>query len=43
MKLIEKTKDNLVFAAEIDESIANAIRRYVGQIPVAAVDELETF
>lgn len=41
MKLIEKTKDQLVFAAEMDESIANAIRRYVGQIPVVAVDELE--
>ncbi|MCX6749567.1 MAG: DNA-directed RNA polymerase subunit D [Candidatus Pacearchaeota archaeon] len=41
MKLIEKTKDQLVFAAEIDESIANAIRRYIGQIPIIAVDELE--
>jgi len=41
MRLIEKTKDQLVFAAEIDESIANAIRRYVGQIPIIAVDELE--
>src|SRR3972149_11988091 len=41
MKIIEKGKDQLVFAAEIDESIANAIRRYIGQIPVIAVDELE--
>lgn len=41
MKLIEKNKDQLVFAAEIDESIANAIRRYIGQVPVIAVDELE--
>ncbi|HKZ33950.1 MAG TPA: DNA-directed RNA polymerase subunit D [Candidatus Nanoarchaeia archaeon] len=41
MKLIEKTKDQLVFAAEMDESTANAIRRYVGQISVIAVDELE--
>ena len=41
MKLIEKTKDQLVFAAEMGESVANAIRRYVGQIPVIAVDELE--
>ena len=41
MKLIEKTKDQLVFAAEMDESVANAIRRYVSQIPVIAVDELE--
>ncbi len=41
MKLIEKSKDNLVFSAEMNESIANAIRRYVSQIPVIAVDELE--
>ena len=41
MKLIEKTKDQLVFAAEMYESVANAIRRYIGQIPVIAVDELE--
>ena len=41
MKLIEKTKDQLVFDAEMDESVANAIRRYVSQIPVIAVDELE--
>ena len=41
MKLIEKTKDHLVFAAEMYESVANAIRRYIGQIPVIAVDELE--
>ncbi|MEK6840344.1 MAG: hypothetical protein AABX79_00095 [Nanoarchaeota archaeon] len=41
MKLIEKSKDNVVFSAEIEESLANAIRRYVGQIPVVAVDEIE--
>ena len=41
MKLIEKTKDQIIFSAEMDESIANAIRRYVKQIPVIAIDELE--
>lgn len=42
MKLIEKTKDQFVFMAEqLDESLANAIRRYVGQIPIIAIDELE--
>src|SRR3989304_2406390 len=41
MKLIEKNKDQIVFAAEIDESLANAIRRYVNHVPVLAVDELE--
>ncbi len=41
MKLIEKNKDQVVFSAEMDESIANAIRRYVNHVPVLAVDELE--
>lgn len=41
MKLIEKTKDQVIFTAEMDESIANAIRRYIKQIPVIAIDELE--
>ncbi len=41
MKLIEKTKDQIIFTAEMDESIANAIRRYVKQVPVIAIDELE--
>ncbi len=41
MKLIEKNKDQLIFAAEIEETLANAIRRYLGQIPVIAIDELE--
>jgi DNA-directed RNA polymerase subunit D len=41
MRFIEKTKDQIVFAAEMEDSIANAIRRYVLQIPVLAVDELE--
>lgn len=41
MELIEK-KDNLIaFSAEINESIANAIRRYVLQIPTLAIDEVE--
>ncbi len=41
MKIIEKTKDQIVFSADIDESTANAIRRYVGQVPILAIDELE--
>jgi len=41
MRLIEKTKDKLIFTAELDESIANSIRRYVLQIPILAIDELE--
>jgi len=41
MKLIEKKEDHVTFTAEIDESLANAIRRYVSQIQVLAVDEVE--
>lgn len=41
MKKIEKTANQIVFTAEIDETLANSIRRYVNQIPVLAVDEVE--
>ncbi len=41
MKTIKKKTDKLVFSAEIDNSIANAIRRYVNQIQIVAVDEVE--
>ena len=41
MKLIEKNKDQIVFDAEIEEGLANAIRRYVNHIPIFAIDELE--
>ena len=41
MKKIEKTGNQIVFEVEINETLANAIRRYVNQIPVMAVDEVE--
>lgn len=41
MKLIEKKNDEITFTAEIEDSLANAIRRYINHIPVAAVDEVE--
>lgn len=41
MKKIEKTGNQLVFTAEIDEALANSIRRYINQISVLAVDEVE--
>jgi len=41
MKVIDKKKNQITFSAEIDESLANAIRRYVGHIPVLAIDEVE--
>jgi len=41
MEIINKSDDELVFKVEIDESLANAIRRYVNQIPILAVNEVE--
>lgn len=41
MELIDKKNNNLVFKTEIGDSLANAIRRYVMEVPVLAVDELE--
>ncbi len=41
MEAIEKKTNKLVFRAEMDESIANAIRRYINHIPVLAIDEVE--
>ena len=41
MKIIEKNDEKLSFAAEMEESMANAIRRSVLEIPVLAIDEIE--
>ena len=41
MKKIEKTGNQIVFTTEINEVLANSIRRYINQIPVLAVDEVE--
>jgi len=41
MKTINKKDNQIVFQAEIEESLANAIRRYIGQIPILAIDEIE--
>lgn len=41
MKKIEKKENQTVFVAEISETLANSIRRYINQIPVMAVDEVE--
>ena len=43
MEIIDKRKDQMTFRAEINESLANAIRRYVNQVPVLAVDEVEIY
>jgi len=41
MDTITKKTNQLVFKAEMSESLGNAIRRYVNQIPIAAIDEVE--
>jgi len=41
MKIIEKKDNQINFTAEIEESLANALRRYINQIPVLAIDEIE--
>jgi len=41
MKTITKKNNQITFTAEIEESLANAIRRYIDQIPILAIDEVE--
>ena len=41
MKIVNKKDNELIFRAEMTESLANAIRRYVNQIPTIAIDEVE--
>jgi len=43
IKKISKDKEKIVFEADIDESLANAIRRSVLEIPILAIDEVEFF
>ena len=41
MKKIEQTSNQIIFSAEMDETLANSIRRYVNHIPMVAIDEVE--
>ena len=41
METIEKKQNQFTFSAETNESLANAIRRYMNQILVLAIDEVE--
>ncbi len=41
MKIINKKNNQITFTAEIEESLANAVRRCVNQVPVLAIDEVE--
>tara|TARA_Y100000310_G_C20634010_1_gene790207 strand:- start:73 stop:783 length:711 start_codon:yes stop_codon:yes gene_type:complete len=41
MKIIEKKENQIMFLAEIEESLINAIRRHLNHVPMLAVDEIE--
>lgn len=41
MKIIEKKENKITFTVKMEESLANALRRHVGEIPVLAIDEVE--
>lgn len=41
MRIIEQKEKELVFSIKIEEELANAIRRYINQIPVLAIDTVE--
>ena len=41
MQLIKNKNNILVFSEKISDSLTNAIRRYVSEIPILAVDEVE--
>jgi len=41
MKILEKKENAIVFEVKMEESLANAIRRYMNHVPILAVDEVE--
>lgn len=41
MEVINKKNNQVTFNVEIDESLANAVRRYVDEIPIMAIDDVE--
>lgn len=43
MQIINKKDNQVVFKIETDETIANSIRRYLSEIPILAIDEVEIF
>ena len=43
MELIEKSENQITIKAELEESLANAIRRSVNEISVLGIDEVEIF
>lgn len=43
MEVIEKNENQIVVTSDISESLANTIRRYIYEIPVLAIEEVEIF
>jgi DNA-directed RNA polymerase subunit D len=41
MELIEKEQNQITFTTEVNETLINAIRRYINEIQVLAIDEVE--
>ncbi len=41
MKIVSKENVRLVFVVKMSETLANAVRRYVGRVPTLAIDEVE--
>ncbi|MEN7982510.1 MAG: DNA-directed RNA polymerase subunit D [Nanoarchaeota archaeon] len=41
MEIIKQKENKLIFKKEMEESLANALRRYLNEIPIVAIDELE--
>jgi len=41
MDLIQKNENQIVFAADAEESLVNSIRRYLNEIPILAIEEVE--
>ena len=41
MKIVEKKQGQIAFTVDAEVTLANSIRRYVNQIPVMAIDEVE--
>jgi DNA-directed RNA polymerase subunit D len=41
MELIDKKENQIIFSLDIEEGLANAIRRYISEIPTLAIDEVE--
>ena len=41
MEILEQKNNRMVFSASANESIINAVRRYINEIPTLAIDEVE--